>query len=157
MRRPADDRTPPRAYGRCMTNQRLTTLAAGAAVAGGLALLAKLAVLAVTDGAESTLVGALYFLGLGLLVVGTAGIALRLLERRPPVLRIVAALLSPVLFFALFLALDGILVPLFGDDVPEWAEAEPGVFATALIWLAAGGWVLRRGGSGRRRTATATC
>ena len=136
-----------------MTNHRFTTLACGAAVAGALALLAKLAVLAATDGAESTAVAVFYFLGIGLLAVGTAGIALRLLERRPRVLRILAALASPFVFFAAFLALDSILVPLLRESVPEWAEAEPGVFATAVIWLAAGAWALRSREAGRRRHA----
>ena len=138
-----------------MTNQRFTTIAAGAAVAGALALLAKLAVLAATDGAESTPVALLYLVGLGLLALGTAGIALRLLERGPRVLRILAALVSPLLFFAAFLALDSLLVPLFGEQVPEWAQAEPGVFATAVLWLAAGAWALRPREAGRRGTATA--
>ena len=138
-----------------MTNQRFITLAAGAAVAGGLVLLAKLAVLAATDGAESTPVAVLYLLGVGLLALGTAGIALRLLARRPRALRMLAALISPLLFFTVFLALDGLLVPLLGERVPEWAEAEPGVFATALIWLAAGAWALRSPEGGRRRTAAA--
>jgi hypothetical protein len=47
-------------------------------------------------------------------------------------------------------------VPLFAEQVPAWAEAEPGVFATALIWLAAGAWALRPGETGPGRTEVAS-
>ncbi|MBA2461432.1 MAG: hypothetical protein H0V45_06670 [Actinobacteria bacterium] len=126
-----------------MTTQRFITIAAGAAVAGGVAWLIKLAVLAATDGAESLAVATLYGSGLLLLAVGSIGIALRLLERRPLWLRIASGVLAPVVFFAAFLFLDSLLVPLTEEHVADWAKAEAGVLATALIWLAAGAWALR--------------
>ncbi len=126
-----------------MTTQRWITLGAGAAIAGGVAFLAKLAVLAATDGAESIGVATFYFLGIGLCAVGSVGIALRLLQRFPRVLRVVGVVLSPVAFFATFLFLDSIAVPPTREHVPNWAEVEAGVFLTALIWLAAGAWALK--------------
>lgn len=126
-----------------MTTQRWITLGAGAAVAGGVAFLAKLAVLAATDGAESIAVATFYFLAIGLCAVGSVGIALRLLQRFPRALRIVGVVLSPVAFFATFLLLDSVAVPPTREHVPNWAEVEAGVFLTALIWLAAGAWALR--------------
>jgi hypothetical protein len=108
-------------------------------------------VLAATDGAESIAVATFYFLGVGLCAVGSVGVTLRLLQRFPRALRILGALLSPLAFFATFLALDAVAVPPTREHVPSWAEVEAGVFLTALIWLAAGAWTLRseRGSAAR--------
>ena len=107
-----------------MNTQRFLTYAA---VAGGLAWLCKLVVLAATDGAESAAVATFYISGLCLLAIGSTGIGLRLLERRPRWLRVIGAALAPVAFLAIFSLLDSTLVPLTKDHVPAWAEVEAGV------------------------------
>jgi len=133
-----------------MNTQRFLTYAA---VAGGLTWLTKLVVLAATDGAESAAVATCYVSGLCLLAVGSSGIALRLLERRPRWLRVGGALVAPFAFLIIFLFLDGVLVPPTRDHVPNWAEVEAGVFTAAVIWLAAGTWALRRGPGARTQLA----
>ncbi|MBA3401375.1 MAG: hypothetical protein H0U05_05225 [Actinobacteria bacterium] len=126
-----------------MTTQRFITVGSGIAIAGGVAFLVKLAVLAATNGAESIAVATFYLLGVVLCAVGSVGVALRLLQRFPRALRIIGAVVSPLAFFATFLLLDGVLVPPTREHLPNWAEVEAGVFLTALIWLAAGAWALR--------------
>jgi hypothetical protein len=125
-----------------MNIQRLLTYAA---VAGGLAWLCKLVVLAATDGEESAGVATFYILGLSLLTIGSIGIALRLLTGRPRWLRVIGALLAPFAFLALFSLLDSTLVPLTDEHVPKWAEVEAGVFTAAVLGLVAGFWALRPG------------
>lgn len=126
-----------------MTTERWIAIGSGAAVAGAFAFLAKLAVLAATDGQESVPVATLYFLGIAFCAVGSSGIALRLLRRQRNAVRVAAVILSPLAFFGTFLSLDSTLVPLTRDHLPKWAEVEAGVFVTALIWLTAGAWALR--------------
>lgn len=133
-----------------MNIQRVLTYAA---VAGGFAWLAKLVVLAGTDGAESAAVATLYFSGLCLLAIGSIGIVLGLLERLALWLRGIGAALAPFAFLAIFSLLDSTLVPLTKAHVPAWAEVEAGVFTAALIWLAAGVWTLRRRAMPRAQTA----
>lgn len=124
-----------------MNTQRLLTYIA---VAGGLAWVAKLVVLAATDGAESIAVAALYISGLSLLAIGSIGIVLRLLERRPRWLRVVGAVLAPPAFLIVFLIIDGVLVPPTRDHLPNWAAVEAAIVVTAVTWLAAASWALRR-------------
>jgi len=133
-----------------MNTQRFLTYVA---VAGGLAWLAKLVVLAATDGAESGAVATFYISGLSLLAIGSIGIMLRLLERRPRWLRVIGGVLAPFAFLSIFLFLDELLVPPTREHVPNWAEVEAGVFTAAVIWLAAGVWALRRGPAGQTRLA----
>ena len=133
-----------------MNTQRFLTYAA---VAGGLAWLCKLVVLAATGGAESAAVATCYFSGLCLLAIGSIGIVLRLLERRPRWLRAIGAALAPFAFLAIFSLLDSTLVPLTKDHVPEWAKVEAGVFTAAALWLAAAAWALRRGAAPRTQAA----
>lgn len=133
-----------------MNTQRFLTYAA---VAGGLVWLGKLAVLAATDGAESAVVGTLYFLGLSLLAIGSIGIALRLLQRRPRWLRVVGSVVAPFAFLVIFLFLDSVLVPPTRDRLPNWAEVEAGVFTAAVTWLAAGIWAVRGGPANRTQLA----
>jgi hypothetical protein len=131
-----------------MNLQRLLTYAA---VAGGLAWLCKL--VAASIDMNSPVVAVFFVLGLILLPIGSIGIALRLLQDRPAWLRAAGGVLAPFAFLAIFSLLDGTLVPATEDHVREWAKAEAGVFAAAVIWLAAGLWSLR---SGRRlRTSRA--
>ena len=128
----------------CMKTQRFLTYAA---VAGALAWLCKL--VAASIDMHSPVVGFFFILGLTLLTIGSAGIALNVLESRGRGVRLVGALLAPPVFLAIFSLLDGTLVPLTEDHVREWAKAEAGVLAAAVLWLAAGVWALRRGGTPR--------
>ncbi len=122
-----------------MHTQRFLTYAA---VAGGLAWLAKVVVLAATDGAESA-ASARSTSRASASPIGSIGIVLRLLEHRPRWLRVTGAALAPFAFIVIFLALDGVLVPLTRDHVPDWAEVEAGVFTAAVLGLTAGTWALR--------------
>jgi hypothetical protein len=138
-----------------MTTQRWITIGSATAIAGGMAFLVKLAVLAATDGAESIAVATFYFLGNGLCALGSIGVALRLLQRRALPIRIGGAMVAPIAFAITFLWLDSVVVPLTREHVPAWAEVEGGVFLTALIWLAAGTWALRTRGAAMPATQAA--
>jgi len=106
--------------------------------------LAVLAVLAVTDGAESLTVAALYFAGIALLLLGSPAVGLALTRARPRAVRVVAAVLSPLAVFVSFALLDGSVKPLLENSGPSWIHEEWGILATALLWLAVGGALRRR-------------
>lgn len=117
----------------------ITVLAAFAAI-GAAAWLAKLTVIVATGGATTdTGAAALFYLaGAGLLAIGSAAIGLRLTARRHVALRALAALASPVLFFASYALLDGIGKALAGDAGPAWLHDEAGTALTATAWLVVG-------------------
>jgi hypothetical protein len=140
-----------------------TTVAAGCAIAGGLAWLAKQGAIAAAvgpDGAapESTLIGVLYLLGLGLMVVGATGVGAVLLRGRPPWLRAgVAIVLGPVIFFGVQAALDTLVDALAPADAHWWWAGEGGIVLTALVFLVGGATALlhRRTVDGARDEAVA--
>ena len=131
-----------------MNTQRFLTYTA---VAGGLSWLCKL--VAASIDMHSPVVGFFFVLGLSLLTIGSAGIALNLLERHGRGIRLLGALLAPPVFLAIFSLLDSTLVPLTEDHVREWAKAEAGVLVAAVLWLAAGVWALRRGATPRTQSS----
>ena len=120
-------------------------------LAGALAWLCKL--VAASIDMHSPVVGFFYILGLTLLTIGSAGIALSLLDGRGRALRLLGAVLAPPVFLAIFLLLDSTLVPLTEDHVREWAKAEAGVLTAAVLSLAVAMWALRRAGTSRARVS----
>ena len=138
------------------TRTTWTAVAAGCALAGGLAWLVKQAAIAVSvgpDGAasENTTIGVLYLLGVGLMLVGATGVGAWVLRGRPAILRVPAALLlAPVLFFCVQAAMDALVDGLAGPDAHWWWEGEGGIVLTALVFLAGGAAGLR---AGRREVA----
>jgi len=122
------------------TTSRLSTILAALAAAGGAAWLAKLAVVAATDGATSDTGAAaiFYLLGVALLAIGSTAVGLWLAAGRHRAVRVLAVVLSPVLFFVSFMLLDSIAKLLVGDAGPAWLEDEAGIGLTAMFWLLTG-------------------
>lgn len=111
-----------------------------AALAGGMAWLAKLSVIAVTDGevTDTGLAAVFYFAGLAAILLASTGVGVRLAGRRPLPVAVVLALLSPVAAFMVFGLLDEAAQSLVGDAGPAWLQDEAGILAMALVALAAG-------------------
>ena len=104
----------------------------GAALAGGAAWLAKVAVIVATDGETTSggVPGVLYLAGVALMVLGAAGLLVRLTGRW------FAAVLGPVLAIAVFSVLDAVAEGLLGSAGPAWMQDEWGILVTGLFWLA---------------------
>lgn len=123
-----------------MSHHRLHHLASAAATAGGLAWLAKIAVIAGTDGrVTSTGAAAVCFLaGLALLAVGGAALTLPLARRGGRIATAGALVLAPVVFWASFTALDPAAQAVAGDAGPAWLADEVGIAVTGAAWLIVG-------------------
>jgi hypothetical protein len=134
-----------------------TRVAAGFALAGGLAWLAKQVAIAGAigpDGAppESGVIGTFYLLGVGLMLVGATGVGAWLLRGRPPLLWVpVAILLAPVVFFGVQAAADALVDALAGPDAHWWWTGEGGIVLTGLVFAGAGALVLTRSRRAARR------
>ena len=116
--------------------RRVGVAGAAALAAGGVSLLAKLAVILITDG-EVTDTGAASFfllLGVALLVVGCAALGFWLARRWHPAVRIVAAAAAVGLFFVAFSLLDS-LGKTFVERGSYWRD-EMGILLTAVLALA---------------------
>jgi hypothetical protein len=132
---------------------RIGRIAGALLGAGGIAWLAKLVVIAVTDGnvVDSGPASVLFVLGLALLVGGAAAAGVALTSGRPVALRVAAAVLAPVAFLALFMTvLEGAGRALLATEGTWWYE-EVGVFLGGCLGLLAGVALLLRG----RRQPTA--
>jgi hypothetical protein len=124
-----------------MTTNTLLPRAAAVLAAGGLAWLAKMAVITATDGAVSdgaTTASVFYLLGVVLMPVGLAGVAVALTARRHLVIRALAGLGGLLAFFVLYVLLDGVAKGLVGDAGPSWLPDEAGILATGMALAAAG-------------------
>lgn len=128
-----------------MTRSRWTSIASALAAAGGAAWLAKIGVIAGTDGeVTDTGAAAAFFLsGVALMVVGSSWIGTRLAAGRPAGVVVLLALLSPVAFFVSFAVLESVAKAVVGDAGPAWLKDEVGIAATGAFWLLAGIWSLR--------------
>ena len=111
-------------------------------IAGASAWLVKLAVIVITDGAESGAgdgAAAVFFLvGFVLLLIGSSAVGLWLTRSRGPVMRIVAGLLALVAFLVSMNLLDPAGEALVGDLGPDYAREEAGILLAGLLWLALG-------------------
>jgi hypothetical protein len=87
--------------------------------------------------------------GFVLLLGGSTTVGLWLTRGRGPVVRIAAALLTPVTFYVSMDLLDPVGEALVGDLGPDYAREESGILLAALLWLALG--ILVAAGSRPRR------
>jgi len=135
-----------------MNPNRLISITAFLVTAGGVAWLAKLAVIAGTDGrvTDTGAAAAFFVLGAILLAAGGGCVALRLLRPRRRLAAGVALALGPVLFFVSFTLLDGLAQAVVGSAGPAWLEDEVGILATGAVWLAIGLVLLRAMPDGAR-------
>jgi hypothetical protein len=127
-------------------------VAGTALIAGGLTWLSKLWVIVATDGrVVATGAAATFFdLGLVLLIVGSTGIGVRLMMSQEPSMRVVLAVVSPLVFLGVGYTLGGgiggaILViggAIVGVAVPGYLFAEAGILGLAMIGLLAGIWLV---------------
>ena len=142
-------------------------LAGMALIAGGVAWILKLWIIVATDGRVVATGAAATFLelGLGLLMVGSTGVGLRLAMNQETSMRVVLALASPLMFIPAFLmfsvlgyALVAIGRIIAGDAVPGYLLGEGGIFISAVVGLVAGIWlvayVVRRGATQGTRGAS---
>ena len=126
-------------------------IAGTALVAGGVAWLSKLAVIVATDGRVTHTGAAATFLDIGLvlLMVGSTGVGLRLASNQEASMRVILAVLSPLVFGVLFtafsaigyviLALGGVIA---GVAVPGYLLEEGGIFVSAVVGLGVGVWLV---------------
>jgi hypothetical protein len=124
-----------------MTTNTLLPRAAAVLAAGGLAWLAKMAVITATDGAVSdgaTAASAFYLLGVVLMPLGLAGLAAALTARRHIAVRALAGVGGLLGFFVLFVLLEGVAKGLVGDAGPSWLPDEAGILATGAALAATG-------------------
>ena len=126
-------------------------LAGMALIAGGVAWILKLWIIVATDGRVVATGAAATFLelGLGLLMVGSTGVGLRLAMNQETSMRVVLALASPLMFIPAFLmfsvlgyALVAIGRIIAGDAVPGYLLEEGGTFVSAVAGLMAGIWLV---------------
>jgi hypothetical protein len=133
-----------------MDRRRWTTISGLAALAGGLAWIAKLAVIVATDGAQTDTgaAGVAFLLGAVLLCVGAATAALAATHGRPKLAVISAVVLSPVALAVTFVAIQTVVVTAAANVEPDYLRAEAGVLVTALLATA---WGLGRAVTASRR------
>ncbi len=126
-------------------------IAGTALIAGGVAWILKLWVIVATDGrvAYTGAAATFFALGLGLLMVGSTGVGLRLAKNQETSMRVVLALASPlvlILAFLVFSAIGYALVALgrvlTGDAVPGYLLEEGGILISAVVGLLAGIWLV---------------
>ena len=127
-----------------MTAQRWSLFAGLLTISGGVAWLAKFAVIVATNGRVFDSGAAAWFLRLGVicLVVGVSGFAIWLTRGRHRMLRLVAVVLSPITFFASFLLIDSVAKVVVGTRGPAYLPGEAGIAAVAVLWLGLGVWLL---------------
>jgi hypothetical protein len=126
-------------------------IAGAALIAGGAAWLLKLWVIVATDGRVVATGAAATFLelGLGLLLVGSTGVGLRLAINQETSMRVVLAVASPLLFMPAFLMFSAIGYALVaigrliaGETVPGYLLEEGGIFVSAVAGIAVGTWLV---------------
>jgi hypothetical protein len=129
-----------------MTVRRWSMIAACLSLAGGVAWLAKFAVIVATDGRVATTGAAAWFMRLGLvcLFAGGTGVPLWLARRGRGLLRAAAVLLSPVLVAGSLVAVGTLATRAVGTRGPAYLHEEIGIAAAALVWLAIGAGLLAR-------------
>jgi len=138
------------------------SVAGTALVLGGAAWLAKLAVVVATDGRVTATVaaGAYFTLGLVLILIGSTGAGLRLTMNGETVSQLLGIVLSPVMFVASFMLLQGIVWGLLGvvETVasgvgPDYVREEAIILLTAVASLVVGAMLLGGLVRGSRITA----
>ena len=131
-----------------MTNTALLQRFSIVLAAGGLAWLAKMAVIAASDGADagtsSAAASVFYLLGVALMPAGLAGVAVALAAGRHLVLRVVAGIAGFLSFFVSYVVLEGIAQSLVGDTGPTWLGDEVGILVTGIVLAATGLLVAQR-------------
>ena len=128
-----------------MSRARWTRISAMILVGGGIAFFLKLLAIPTTGGEdfESGVVALFFFAGMLGMFVGATALGSRLAEHAPIGAYVLALVLSPILVWFLFLALDEGLKPI-GEAGPDWYVAEAGITAIAILMIGAGLWLLRR-------------
>lgn len=121
-------------------NARLISIGGAIAAAGGFAWLAKIAVIAATDGATSGAADAVtavfYIAGVALMTTGLAVCGVALTAGRHIALR---ALAGGVGFFSALVAymvIESIAQGIVGEAGPSWFEDEVGILATGAVIMA---------------------
>lgn len=137
-------------------------VAGTALVFGGVAWFSKLAVVVATDGRVTATgaAGAFFTIGLLLILIGSTGAALRLTMNGETVSQILGIVLSPVMFVASFMLLQGVVVGLVtvaqatvGGLGPDYVREEAIILLTAVASLVVSAMLLGGLVRGSRITA----
>lgn len=114
--------------------------AAAMLAAGGLAWLAKLAVITATDGAVTSdgFAAVFFVLGVALMSLGLGGVAFAVSAGRSTPVRVASAVGGLLAFFVIFVVLEGIAKSIAGGAGPSWFEDEVGILATGVVLMTAG-------------------
>ena len=127
-----------------MSRAKWTRISAMVLAGGGIAFFLKLVAIPTTGGEdfESSVVAFFFFAGVLGMFVGSTALGSRLAERAPLAVYVMALVLSPIVFWFVFLALDAGLKPI-GEAGPDWYVDEAGITAMAALMVGAGLWLLR--------------
>lgn len=130
-----------------MSRERWIGIGAWLAVAGGIAWLAKLAVIVATDGRtdDEGAAAVFYLTGFVLLALGSTAVGALVAGDRSRAVLIAGVVPSPLLFIASFALLQAVGQAIVGDRGPAFVLDEIGILLTALCWLAIGLAVTNRG------------
>lgn len=128
-----------------MTRAGWTRISAMILLGGGAAFVLKLIVIPTTGGEdyESGAIEFFFFAGMFGMLVGSTAVGSRLAEHAPLPIYVVALVLSPIVAWIVFIALDSALAPV-GEAGPDWYEDEGGITVTAVLMIVGGLWFLRR-------------
>lgn len=123
-----------------MTSTPHLQRAAAVLAAGGLAWLAKLAVITATDGDVTSdgLAAVFFVLGIALMSTGLGGVAFALSAGRSLPVRVVCAIGGSLAFFVIFVVLEGAAKSIAGSAGPSWFEDEVGILTTGVVLMTAG-------------------
>jgi hypothetical protein len=136
-----------------MSAARVATVATiGAVLVWGL----KALVIGLAGGLDkSPAEGPLFFLGMIVFLVGVVSIGLALTEGRGLAVRVLGVVVTIVVLFAVWLAVDTVIAAMAPEDDPHWVWAELQLWViavvTALGWYL---WRLRASASTRSREST---
>jgi hypothetical protein len=124
------------------TSSKRLRLAGAVLAAGGFCWVTKFVVIAATDGATSgladTVTGVFYLTAVALMALGTAGVAVALLDGRHPLMRAAGAIGGLVAWWATYVGIEWVAQAATGTTNPVWIGEEIGIVATGAVLLTVG-------------------
>jgi hypothetical protein len=125
------------------TSSKILPMACGVLAAGGFAWTTKMAVIAASDGATSGIAdpvtAVLWITGVALMAFGTAAVAVGLLRRRHPLLRVLGAAGGLVLWAVTYTVVESIAMAVVTEGTgPVWLHEEIGILATGVLLMTVG-------------------
>lgn len=129
------------------TSSKLFTGSAVVLAAGGFCWMAKMAVIAVSDGALSglpdTATAVLYIAGVSLMALGMAGLAVAFLAGRHVALRVLGAIAGLISWAVTYVVIESLAQAVVKESGPTWWGEEVGILATGTVLMVVGIWLAR--------------